>query len=90
MRKAWTATVHDALRREDGRFWDNLRASPEWAAYEAKIAQIMAPERVQLAEWGERCPDFEPECPACQAWRLFDASGTVPTVEQVTNAICEV
>jgi hypothetical protein len=20
------------------------------------------------ADWGPRCPDYEPECPVCQAW----------------------
>ena len=22
--------------------------------------------------FGERCPDHEPECPACQAWKAWD------------------
>lgn len=22
--------------------------------------------------WGERCPDFEPNCPCCRAWAEFD------------------
>lgn len=22
--------------------------------------------------WGSRCPDYEPECPCCKAWRLHD------------------
>ena len=22
--------------------------------------------------WGDRCPDFEPECPCCRAWAEFD------------------
>ena len=22
--------------------------------------------------WGERCPDYEPECPTCQAWAEYD------------------
>lgn len=29
--------------------------------------------RAQLVEdYGERCPDFEPECCVCQAWKQFD------------------
>jgi hypothetical protein len=24
-----------------------------------------------LFYWGERCADFEPECVACQAWKLY-------------------
>lgn len=27
-----------------------------------------------LADWGERCPDFEPDCPTCQAWSSWDLS----------------
>lgn len=23
--------------------------------------------------WGPRCPDFEPDCPGCEAWAKFDA-----------------
>lgn len=22
--------------------------------------------------WGERCPDFEPGCPCCDAWKEYD------------------
>lgn len=42
MTKAWTATVADALAREDGPFWDNLKTSPEWSAYEAQITKILS------------------------------------------------
>ena len=24
------------------------------------------------AEWGDRCPDHDPECPVCQAWLAYD------------------
>ena len=24
------------------------------------------------AHWGERCPDFEPDCPCCKAWAQYD------------------
>jgi len=27
--------------------------------------------RIQ-AEWGERCPDHDPECPVCKAWLAYD------------------
>lgn len=27
--------------------------------------------------WGERCPDYEPECWACRAWRHYDETGEV-------------
>ena len=26
-----------------------------------------------LAHWGKRCPDYEKDCPACDAWRKYDA-----------------
>jgi len=29
--------------------------------------------------WGERCPDFDPTCPTCQAWAEFDALRTPET-----------
>jgi hypothetical protein len=25
-----------------------------------------------LRWYGERCPDYEPECACCKAWNLFD------------------
>jgi hypothetical protein len=25
-----------------------------------------------LFYWGERCPEHEGECPACQAWEQYD------------------
>lgn len=33
--------------------------------------------------WGERCPDYEPECPCCQAWALFD--GRAEAFEQAAQ-----
>lgn len=29
-------------------------------------------EEVMAEYWGERCPDYEPECPTCQAWAEYD------------------
>jgi hypothetical protein len=26
------------------------------------------------AEFGERCPDYDPECCVCQAWARYDAA----------------
>jgi len=23
-------------------------------------------------DWGEKCPDYEPECPCCRAWKMFE------------------
>lgn len=37
------------------------------------------------AEWGEKCPEYEARCPACEAWRLFEGRFglLVPTSEEV-------
>ncbi len=29
--------------------------------------------------WGPICPDYEPGCPTCEAWRLAVKYGRVPT-----------
>ena len=29
-------------------------------------------EEAMEAQWGERCPDYEPECPCCEAWKEYD------------------
>jgi hypothetical protein len=36
-----------------------------------------------LAEYGPRCPDFEPDCPCCAAWAFFDRNGVCPTIGQL-------
>ena len=36
----------------------------DWLA--ANIPELSA-ERFE-AEWGPRCPDYDPDCPACRAW----------------------
>jgi hypothetical protein len=72
VRKPWKATVRDALGRTDGPFWGNVKASPDWAAYEALIGQIMG-RAAQVDEWGEPCPDYEPGCPVCEAWKTYNA-----------------
>lgn len=40
------------------------------------------------AEWGEKCPEYEAGCPACEAWRLFEGRFglSVPTCEEVSEA----
>lgn len=39
--------------------------------------------RVMVAEWGDRCDEYEPGCPCCDAWRFFDRYGVAPTVKQL-------
>ena len=26
-----------------------------------------------VSYWGERCPDYDSDCPACMAWKNYDA-----------------
>ena len=33
--------------------------------------------------WGERCPDYHAECPACKAWDEFDV--VVMTVQDANE-----
>ena len=30
---------------------------------------------LQLAAWGARCEEYDPDCPACASWAKFDKSG---------------
>ena len=30
-------------------------------------------EEALTEHWGEKCPDYEPGCPTCDAWHQFDA-----------------
>lgn len=34
-------------------------------------------ERKIRALWGDRCPDYEPDCVVCQAWTHYDQTGEV-------------
>ena len=35
------------------------------------VADLVA--RAITEYWGERCRDYEPNCPCCQAWAQYDA-----------------
>lgn len=49
-----------------------------------------AAERAQVARWGPRCDTFDPACPACHAWRMFDMDrDTIPSVRDVMTALEE-
>jgi len=45
--------------------------------HEMILNRPINPEKVMQEYWGERCPDFEPECPACKAWKHFDRTNEV-------------
>jgi len=49
--------------------------------------QYLRNRTAMLAEWGERCPESDLECPACMAWRLFDCTGRVPESATVRDAL---
>ena len=36
-----------------------------------------------VTAWGTQCPDWEPTCAACQAWKLFKTLNRVPTIDEV-------
>jgi hypothetical protein len=54
-----------------------------------EVAERLAPallaytERAVIAEYGTRCPDHEPGCVICEAWRIFDKLGICPTIAQI-------
>jgi hypothetical protein len=35
--------------------------------------------------WGERCPDHDPDCPTCKAWREYDAMMDNNTTDEETG-----
>lgn len=45
--------------------------------YDLEITEFTDSRTNAIAEavefyWGERCPDFEPNCPICAAWKQYD------------------
>ena len=45
------------------------------AKFHARLADAYAARlKAHLAEWGEPCEEFDPECCACQAWHVFNAA----------------
>lgn len=38
----------------------------------ANLTQIPSAKNI-TEDWGDRCSDFEPECPCCQMWAMHDA-----------------
>ena len=35
--------------------------------------------------WGEKCPDYDRQCPTCQAWKEFEASGEIVKANKEFN-----
>jgi hypothetical protein len=48
---------------------NSLRKAP-------KIAQELAK---TVDYWGAKCEDYEPDCPACKAWKLFETTLVCPS-----------
>lgn len=46
-------------------------------------------EELTALTWGERCDEYEGECPVCVAWRLFDQNKRAPFDNEVADAIKE-
>ena len=45
----------------------------DWDRHEAWVRPLRDAALVYLHEfWGERCPDYSPDCFCCQRWDLFD------------------
>jgi len=61
-------TKRVSLKGLDAYVDDVLKRNPDFVD---AIGKMMIADMV--AEWGERCPDDEPGCPICDAWREFDA-----------------
>ena len=41
------------------------------------VAQAESNLREMEEYWGEECPDYDPECPACKAWENYRICGEV-------------
>lgn len=45
----------------------------DWHAHEGFVDHIKDAVHGYLhMYWGERCADYDPDCPCCQRWDLFD------------------
>jgi hypothetical protein len=49
-----------------------------WLDHEwAKACEADDVEEGMIQYWGEKCPDYDRQCPTCQAWKEFEASGEI-------------
>ena len=37
--------------------------------------------------WGERCPDFDADCPCCKAWIRYDVLMGIAVCSQIEDAL---
>jgi len=61
-------TKRVSLKGLDAYISDVMARHPD---YVENIGRIV--DAAMVAEWGERCPDYEAGCPTCEAWRAYDA-----------------
>lgn len=87
-----------ALRSGDTDFLKELNraldaaegAFEPWISDEEMLREMEEDEKVLTTQtWGEKCEDYEPQCPTCQAWRLFGETKRAPFNDEVTAAINE-
>jgi hypothetical protein len=49
-----------------------------WLDHEwAKACEAEDAEEAMIQYWGEKCPDYDRQCPTCKAWKEFEASGEI-------------
>ena len=58
-------------RRMKAKDFDALICTPANVAKVASAVDAVYAAQIE-AEYGERCPDYEPECCVCRAWKEFD------------------
>jgi hypothetical protein len=43
----------------------------------AKACEADDAEEAMTTYWGEKCPDYNSQCPTCLAWKEFESSGEI-------------
>jgi hypothetical protein len=86
--------VESECKRRTKELEANGLSGPGVAAKRVDFEEVFPPlakrKKRMVAEWGERCPDYEPGCPACEAWKLWDfLPGEIPTQEEVEACIAK-
>lgn len=47
-----------------------LHLFDEVAKWRDEMVDLMT--TAAVGDWGEKCPDFEPDCPTCQVWAAIE------------------
>jgi hypothetical protein len=51
-----------------------------------KVPRIAVPLANMVDYWGAQCSEFEPDCPCCKAWGLFNLTGKVPGDDEIKGS----